>query len=116
MKFILLSLAAALPCLAQFRSIEMTFQGMGCESCIDSMPSRMQRLRGVQSATVDAKQGIIRIELAAQNRVRLEQVRDAIEQDGTKAVKAAVRVKGELSRVDEKWLLRPAGLATSYEI
>ena len=73
-------------------------------------------MRGVESAVVNAERGILKVQLAAQNRVRLEQVRDAIEQDGTKAVSATVRVKGEVSRDGEKWVLQPVGLPVSYEI
>jgi len=116
MKLVLLSLAATLSCAAQFRSIEITFQGIGCASCMESLPARVERLRGVDSATVDAEHGILRIQLAARNRVRLEQVRDMIEQDGTKVRKAAVRVQGALSQTDGKWVLQPAGLAASYEL
>lgn len=116
MKLALFSIMAALPCLAQFRLIEIKFEGVGCAGCIDSLPSRMQRLRGVESAVVDVDRGILKVHLATQNRVRLEQVRDLIEQDGTKTVQAAVRVKGDLAKLDAKWLLRPKELSTSYEV
>ena len=116
MRLFLFGLFAALPCLAQFRSIEITFEGIGCVSCIESMPARIQRMRGVESATVDAQHGILKVQLAPANRVRLEQVRDAIEQDGTKAKTAAVQVQGELSQADGKWVLQPGSLASSYEV
>ena len=83
---------------------------------MESLPARMQRLRGVDSATVDAQHGVLTIRLAEQNRIRLEQVRDMIEQDGTKTKTAAVTVKGELSRTDGKWVLRPPSLASAYEV
>src|SRR4051794_19623604 len=105
MKLLLLCIVT-FPCLAQFQSLEFTLEGIGCATCIESLPSRLTRLRGVESATIDAEHGIVKIQLAAENRVRLKQVRDMIEQDGTKATKAAVRVKGELSRIDKKWVLR----------
>jgi copper chaperone CopZ len=116
MKLVLWSMMATFPCLAQFQSMEITFEGIGCASCIASLPARIERQRGVESATVDAEHGTLKVQLAAQNRVRLEQVRDLIEQDGTKAKKAAVRVRGELSQMDGKWMLRPTGLATVYEV
>ena len=116
MKLLPLFLLAALPSLAQFRSIKITFEGIGCASCMESLPARMQRLRGVESATVDAQHGILTIRLAEQNRVRLEQVRDMIEQDGTKAKSAAVTVKGELSQTDGKWVLQPPSLPSAYEV
>ncbi len=116
MKLLLLSLIAVFPSLAQFRSIEAVFEDIGCISCLDSISGRLQRVRGVESAVVDREHKTLKIGLAAENRVRLEQVRDLIEQDGTKLVKAAVRVKGELSQQDGKWVLRPAGLSTSYAV
>src|SRR5262249_34718168 len=109
MRLLLLFAVAALPGWAQFRSIEVTFEGIGCASCMESLPGRMQRLRGVESATVDAPRGVLKIRLAEQNRVRLEQVRDMIEQDGTKTKAATVEVKGELAQVDGKWVLQPPG-------
>ncbi len=105
MRFLLL--LAALPALAQVRSIEVTFEGMGCASCIESMPARMKRMRGVESAAVEGN--VLKITLAAENRVRIEQVRDAIEQDGTKARKAVSVLKGEVAREGEKWVLRIGG-------
>src|SRR5436190_23389080 len=103
MKLALLILLAA-PCWAQFRSMEITFEGIGCASCMESLPGRMQRLRGVESATIDAQRGVLKIQLAEQNRVRLEQVRDMIEQDGTKAKSATITVKGDLAQTDGKWV------------
>ena len=79
--FVLFFVLAA-SCPAQFRTVEMTFQGVGCASCLESLPSRVQRLRGVESATVDAKAGVLTVKLAEQNRVRVEQIRDFVEQDG----------------------------------
>jgi hypothetical protein len=112
----LLSLVAVWPCLAQFQAMEIGFEGIGCASCLESLPARIQRMRGVESATVDAERGILKVQLAAENRVRVEQVRDMIEQDGTKAKKAAVQVKGELSQVEGRWVLRLTGIDASYEV
>ena len=115
MKLALLILLAA-PCRAQFRSMEIAFEGIGCASCMESLPGRMQRLRGVESATVDAQRGVLKIQLAEQNRVRLEQVRDMIEQDGTKTKSATITVKGGLAQTDGKWVLQPPSLPASYEV
>ena len=115
MKLALLILLGA-PAFAQFRSMEITFEGIGCASCMESLPGRVQRLRGVESAKVDTQRGTLKIQLAEQNRVRLEQVRDMIEQDGTKVKTAAITVKGELAQVDGKWVLQPPALPASYEI
>lgn len=106
----------SLPLAAQFRTIEIKFEGIGCESCIESLPTRMQRLRGVTSAHVDKEKQSLKLELAAANRVRIEQVRDAIQQDGTKTISALVHVVGDVSQQDGKQLLTLPGAGTSYEV
>src|SRR5215471_3449753 len=105
MKLALLVLLAV-PSWAQFRSMELTFEGIGCASCMESLPGRVGRIRGVESATVDAQRGVLKVQLAEQNRVRLEQIRDMIEQDGTKVKAATITVQGDLAHVDGKWILQ----------
>jgi copper chaperone CopZ len=112
----LLLVVGAIPSSAQFRMIEVTFSGIGCSSCVESMPARLQRLRGVESAVVDASKSIVTLRLASRNRVRLEQVRDFIEQDGTKTSSARVQVAGVVSEAGGKWMLDPPGLGTQYEL
>ena len=106
----------ALPAFAQFRTIEVRFEGIGCASCIESLPARMQRIRGIESATVDAAAGVLKVKLAEQNRVRVEQIRDAIEQDGTKARDARVIVRGDLAKDGDHWILKPAGVPAGYAV
>lgn len=101
---------------AQLRSAELTFEGVNCAPCLESLPSRIQRLRGVESATVDAAKGVLTVKFAAANRVRLEQIRDTIEQDGTKVRRAVIAAAGgirEEPAASGKWILElPApGLA-----
>jgi copper chaperone CopZ len=112
----LLFAALAVPCLAQFQSIELTFEGVGCKPCIDSLPERLRRIRGVESASVDAERGVVSVRLAAENRVRIEQIRDFLEQDGTKTRRAVVRVAGELRREGDRLVLQPPNLPASYFI
>ena len=105
-----------LPASAQFRSIEIQFDGIGCASCIESLPVRIQRMRGVTSAKVDPEKQVLKVELAATNRVRVEQVRDAIEQDGTKTTAASVRLLGNVSQSEGKWILAPSGVPATYAL
>lgn len=116
-RLMLAALILACPALAQFRFMEIAFEGVGCKPCAESLPERVRRIRGVESATVDLERGILTVQLAAQNRVRLEQIRDFIEQDGTKARRAKVRVTGDLQRAaDGRLSLQPANLPASYLI
>ncbi len=110
----LAGLLFVLPLCGQLRSIEMSFEGIGCASCLESLPGRLGRIRGIESATVDTKAGLLRVKLAEQNRVRVEQIRDMVEQDGTRATSAAVSIAGELKREDGSWVLRPP--AGSYVV
>jgi hypothetical protein len=73
-------------------------------------------MRGVTEATVDTAKQVLRVELAGENRVGVEQIRDAIEQDGTKTVAATVEVRGEVARRDGKWMLTPPGSSMGYEV
>ena len=108
--------ALSIPAIAQFRTIEIQFEGIGCASCIDSLPARVQRMRGVTSAKVDVEKQILKVELADANRVRVEQVRDAIEQDGTKTTVASVRVRGNITQSEGKWLLTLPEAPATYEL
>lgn len=103
---LLLFLSIACPLAAQLRSVEMAFEGINCASCVESLPVRIQRLRGVESAKVDGARGILTVKLAAENRIRVEQIRDAIEQDGTKARQAVVTIRGTLADDNGRWLLQ----------
>jgi hypothetical protein len=116
MRLALLVLMATFPCAAQFRYVKIWFSGIGCASCTESLGDRARRLRGVESATVDAKQGTLEVQLAEQNRVRPEQIRDLIEQDGTKALRALVRASGDVSQTDGRWMLKVGGSSSAYEI
>jgi hypothetical protein len=115
-RILLTFILATLPCAAQFRTMKIWFSGTGCASCTESLSERMKRVRGVESAQVNAQEGTLDLRLAPQNRVRLEQIRDFIEQDGTKATRAVVRVNGEVEKLGDRWFLRPPGVSTTYEI
>ena len=112
----LLFILFAAPLAAQLRSADLTFEGINCASCVESLPARIQRMRGVESAKVDAAKGILSVKLAAENRVRLEQIRDAIEQDGTKARQATISAKGTLVEQAGRWLFKLPNGGSQFEV
>ena len=117
MKILLLTCIASLTASAQLQRIEMTFEGVNCVPCVDSMPARAMRIRGVESANVDAAKGVLILQLARQNRVRVEQIRDLIQQDGTKAVRATVEVTGTVSKNEAgAWILQIPQQALPLEL
>lgn len=56
---------------AQFLEFRIRFHDGGCLSCAQSLESRLQRVRGVETVTLDLEQGIVELKLAADNGVRL---------------------------------------------
>jgi hypothetical protein len=105
MSRILLLVISATAVTAQIQTIEMTFEGVGCVPCVESMPSRAKRIRGVEEAKVDGAGTTLSVRMAARTRVRIEQIRDLIEQDGTKTRSATVEILGAVSNEQGKTLL-----------
>lgn len=93
MKTLMVALLAC-PAFAQLLSVEIEFTGVNCAPCLESLPARIQRMRGVEKAEVIADKGLLKVTFADENRLRLEQLRDAIEQDGTKTTRARLRLRG----------------------
>ncbi len=92
---------------AQLRHVEIEFTGVNCAPCLESLPARIQRMRGVEKAEVVADKGLLKVTFAQENRIRLEQLRDAIEQDGTKATRARLRAGGTLEETPAgQWQLK----------
>ena len=88
---------AVCPAGAQIQRLELEFTGVNCEPCLESLPARAKRVRGVEDASLTAARNVLALTMAPINRVRVEQFRDLIEQDGTKAVRATrIEVRGVL--------------------
>ena len=74
-------------------------------------------MRGVESAEVDAERSALKLRLANGNRVRIELIRDQIEQDGTKVISGRVEGIGNITREQGGGLVfRPAGTSMAYPI
>lgn len=111
-----LLLAFVVPVCAQLRVVEIAFEGIGCASCIESMPARVSRFRGVEGATVDVAKAVLTIKFAPANRVRVEQLRDAVEQDGTKVRKIDLQAAGTVEKDGGRWIFRIEGNPATYEL
>jgi hypothetical protein len=113
----ILIFAMAVSALAQVQRIEMLFTGVNCLPCVDSMSARAMRIRGVESASVDVDKGVLTVRLLRQNRVRVEQIRDLIQQDGTRAVRAVVEVTGTVTKNEAgAWVLQVPQQALPLEL
>lgn len=77
MRRILLVLAA-LPLFAQLHNVDIKVSGIDCASCATSVPARLKRIRGVEAAAFDPAKSMVSVRLAADNKVTLAAIRDAL--------------------------------------
>jgi copper chaperone CopZ len=77
--------------------VEQSYGGIECHSCVDSIAKGVKRLRGVESAEVDAKKNMVVIQLADGNRVKIEAIRDAIKATGFTPGDATIEARGKLN-------------------
>lgn len=106
----------AVPALAQFRSISIDYAGQECASCSATLTKVIQKLRGVTSVTVDPQKPVVAMELAADNRVPLSEIRDAIKRVGFTPGEARVVVRGQAINESGKRFLKPHGLEQLIEL
>src|SRR5258708_23258464 len=91
---ILLFLLTAGAMHAEFLRIQVFIRDMSCPSCTETLNSAIKRMRGVEQVNVDFKEGTVRVDLAARNRVGVEQVWDAIKRVGFTPGETRVTVRG----------------------
>ena len=91
--------------------IEQRFGGMDCSSCATGLEKAFTRLRGVESAEVDAAAGVLRLRLHPRNTVQLSAVRDRIKAVGFTPDVALVEVSGLPFAESGRWFLALDGEA-----
>lgn len=103
---------------AQFLDFQIRFDDGGCVSCAESLEGRMQRVRGVETVTLDLAEGVIRLALSADNRVRLVPLMSRVEQGGAKALETMLTAKGIVmrDRSGQKLVLQGAASGQSYSL
>lgn len=101
---------------AEFRLIELSFGGIDCASCAEFVQGKLARARGVESVTVDRAAGMVTVKLAPDNKVRLDQVRDFVQQSGFTPKDAHVRVRGAVASQDGGWVLRLPETGQTYRL
>jgi mercuric ion binding protein len=104
----------AVPLMAEFRQVEIKVSGLECVSCAESLPKTIERMRGVESATMDPKAGVVLVKLKAGNKLPLEDLRDKLKQAGYTPGDAKVSVVGTMVLEEGKWRFRPAGVNHVY--
>lgn len=97
---ITLLLLTTLPALAEWRELRLTFKPTDCASCVESLESRLMRVRGVKAAFVDAEKNRVALIFTENNRIRLSRIQAVIEQDGTRIASVEGKATGTVRRID----------------
>jgi hypothetical protein len=77
---------------------------------------RLERLEGVESVRVSLNEGAAYLRLKTENRVRLAQVRDLVEQGGFTPREARVVARGTIVGTGERLRLRLTGTGEMYDL
>ncbi len=116
MRLVFLALLTALTAAAEFLRIEVTFEDIGCASCVESLQGRLARVRGVQKVEVDAEKRAAALHLEPGNQVRLAPLLSRIRQDGTKITRVAVSANGTIESRGNDFVFHPSGLTEIYRL
>jgi cation transport ATPase len=104
-RILLLALLAAGAMHAEFLRIEVFMRDMNCQPCSDSLVAAFQKIKGVEHAEVAFQAGTVRLDLAAQNRIGVDQTWDAIKRVGFTPGETKVTVRGAVkTEAGKTWL------------
>ncbi|MEO9885055.1 MAG: heavy metal-associated domain-containing protein [Balneola sp.] len=87
---------------AQLLEVKQTVYGMDCSPCAHGLEKRIKKMDGVQSASVSLNNGLLSAVLNKENKLTLEELRNAIENSGFKAQSADIVVQGSLTKGEGK--------------
>jgi copper chaperone CopZ len=116
LRLAILLLAAVVSAHAEFRRVEVEFEGTGCASCAESLPERLKRVRGVERVEVDLERNRVTIQLESGNKTRLAPLFSRITQDGTKIRRVETVARGKIAQQGAELVLQPGGLTETYRL
>jgi copper chaperone CopZ len=116
MRLAILLLASTLGASAEFRQVTVDLEGVDCAACLESLPGRLERVRGMETVGIDVDLRRVTMRLAAGNEVRLAPLLARLTQGGTKIRRVETVVRGAITRQDDKLAFQPAGLAETYRL
>jgi hypothetical protein len=88
-----LAFLIALPLAAELHTLRVEFEPSGCASCLENLEARLKRMRGVETVKLEGGSAV-EMRMAEGNRVRLEIVRDFIEQGAGKVKRMSLEATG----------------------
>ena len=110
--FLLILFAATLN--AEYRQIDIQVKDLDCASCVSSLTGSLKKIRGVEKAEIGMADGSVRLLLAAENKVTLEQIRDKIKGAGFTPRDAKVVVRGKPLTDSGRWQFTIEGTNQTY--
>ena len=116
MRLVCVLLVSALCLRGEFLRIDVSFEDIGCASCLESLEGRLRRVRGVERVEIDAAKGVATLYLEPGNKVRLAPLLSRITQDGTKILSTRVKARGTIGSSEPGFLFQPSGLAETYRL
>jgi len=85
---------------AQLLEVKQTVFGMDCAPCAYGLEKRIQKMDGIQSASVSLNDGLLTTNLKKDNQLTLKGIREAVEESGFKAKEATITVAGKIMKND----------------
>ena len=116
MRLAFLLLVSTLCLRGEFLRIDVSFEDIGCASCLESLEGRLRRVRGVERVEIDAAKGVAKLYLEPGNKARLAPLLSRIAQDGTKILDIRVEARGTIGSGRPGPLFQPSGLAETYRL
>ena len=81
---------------AELRRVQFKVEGMSCAYCNTTMSGALQKLPGVEKVQLVAESGLVIIELKADNKIALEELRRIVRSNGYPTKEAEITARGRL--------------------
>jgi copper chaperone CopZ len=108
----MLLLLATVPLRAEYLRIQLRVYGLDCEVCARGVSASIGRLAGVERVKVTLKSGMLDIELARGNNLKLSDLRRRVRANGFRPMEATVTAVGRFKESRFEVL----GLGESYDL
>jgi cation transport ATPase len=104
----------ALPLSAELRKVEIALGGLDCDTCSLSLDRVVKRIRGVDTATFDAKANRLTVTFKLDNTVPLSAIRDAVKGVGYTPGEVRLTARGSLTQDAGQWQFQVSGPNTKW--
>lgn len=74
--------------------VEQAFGGMECASCADFIKNKLEKNPGVAAVKIDAKKGVVAVDLKPDGKVKPQLIRDWVQQSGYQIKATTLTARG----------------------